>query len=157
MSIVQYMCSPSLKREQGCDCTIAYARDHIGGGSSRSHNIAHRSFGHAIRGGLAIHRHRAHKVTSLRGQLERRGCGSPSRLHIDLRAPRHRRAIGIGRRHPQRALDGWPALRLVSSSIGAGCAAPLRETVMKKSSSGSEVSAATTVESQCPAHASQRR
>ena len=33
-----------------------------------------------------------------------------------------------------RRAQGWPALRLVSSSIGAGCEAPLRATVMKNSS-----------------------
>ena len=58
---------------------------------------------------------------------------------------------------PRRWLQrGWPALRPVSSSIGAGCAAPLRATVMKNSSVWSAVSVATTVELQRPAHAHER-
>ena len=58
---------------------------------------------------------------------------------------------------PRRWLQrGWPALRPVSSSIGAGCAAPLRATVMKNSSVWSAVSVATMVELQRPAHARER-
>ena len=98
----------------------------------------------------------AHGVTELTCSTQR--CCRSSRSHALKRA---QLTLGEGRGGRMacdgRRAQGWPALRLVSSSIGAGCEAPLRATVMKNSSVLSAVSEATTVELQHPAHARQRQ